>query len=309
MDDEVYRSELLNRATLRDLSRRSDGPGLLHFGAHLTLIAALVALAVSLRGTWWQIPALWAQGVALVFLFAPLHETIHRTAFKRRWLNDAVAWICGAVLMLPPEYFRAFHFAHHRHTQDPMRDPELATPKPRSLGGWLRQLSGLPYWMAEIKVTLRHALGRVTESFIPARSKARVVTEARILWAVYLVLTVGSVALRTDALLLYGVLPLLLGQPALRAYLMAEHTGCASGPDMLVNSRTTTTNALIRFLAWNMPFHAEHHGWPALPFHALPAAHRLVKQGLRCRGNGYVSVGRNILFPRRETQRQVESVH
>jgi fatty acid desaturase len=297
MDDEVFRSELLSRETLKDLSRRSDGPGLVRFGAHLALIAALLALAVSLRGTWWQIPALWAQGVAMVFLFAPLHETIHRTAFKRRWINDAVAWICGAVLMLPPEYFRAFHFAHHRHTQDPMRDPELAAPKPRSLFGWLRYLSGLPYWMAEIKVTLRQALGRADDGFIPARSKTRIVTEARILWGLYLVLALGSVALRTDALVLYGVLPLLLGQPALRAYLMAEHTGCASGPDMLANSRTTMTNALMRFLAWNMPFHAEHHGWPALPFHALPAAHRLVNQGLRCRGNGYVSVARNILIP------------
>jgi fatty acid desaturase len=122
-----------------------------------------------------------------------------------------------------------------------------------------------------------------------------VVTEARILWTIYLALAMGSIAFRSSALLLYGVVPLLLGQPALRAYLMAEHTGCALGPDMLANSRTTTTNLLVRFLAWNMPFHAEHHGWPALPFHALPAAHRLVVQGLRCRGDGYIAVARNIL--------------
>jgi fatty acid desaturase len=295
MDDEVFRSQLVSRDALRELAKRSDAPGLIRFGAHLALIAALLALALSLRGTLWQIPALWAEGVALVFLFAPLHETIHRTAFRRRWLNDAVAWLCGAVIMLPPEYFRAFHFAHHRHTQDPARDPELAKPKPRTLRGWLWYLSGLPYWMAEIKITLRQALGHADDTFIPARSKARVVIEARILWTLYLALAVGSVAFRSDALLIYGVVPLLLGMPALRGYLMAEHTGCAFGPDMLANSRTTTTNALVRFLAWNMPFHAEHHGWPAVPFHALPAAHRLVAQGLRCRGAGYVSVGRNIL--------------
>jgi fatty acid desaturase len=224
-----------------------------------------------------------------------LHETIHRTAFRQRWLNEAVAWLCGAVLMLPPEYFRCFHFAHHRHTQDPARDPELASPKPRTLPGWLWYLSGLPYWIAELKVTLRQALGRADEAFIPARSKPRVVAEARILWTVYLALAVGSVAFRSEALLLYGVAPLLLGQPALRAYLMAEHTGCAFGPDMLANSRTTRTNALVRFLAWNMPYHAEHHGWPAVPFHALPALHRLAAQGLRCRGDGYAAVVRNIL--------------
>ena len=43
---------------------------------------------------------------------------------------------------------------------------------------------------------------------------------------------------------------------------------------MLENSRTTYTNALVRFLAWNMPFHAEHHAWPSIPFHALPRDQR-----------------------------------
>lgn len=295
MDDEVFRSQLVSREALRELTQRSDLPGLIRFGAHLALMGALLALAIALRGTAWQILALGAEGVALVFLFAPLHETIHRTAFKRRWLNDAVASLCGTVIMLPPEYFRAFHFAHHRHTQDPARDPELAKPKPRTLHGWLWYLSGLPYWITEIKTTLRQALGHADDAFIPARSKPRVVIEARILWTLYLALAVGSAAFRSDTLLIYGVTPLLLGMPALRGYLMAEHTGCALGADMLANSRTTTTNALVRFLAWNMPFHAEHHGWPAVPFHALPAVHRLIAPGLRCRGAGYVSVARNIL--------------
>ena len=295
MDDEVFRSELVSREALTALSGRSDRPGLVHLALHLALIGALLALAIALRGTPWQIPALWAEGVALVFLFAPLHETIHRTAFKRRWLNDAVAWLGGGVLMLPPEYFRGFHFAHHRHTQDRARDPELATPKPRRLRGWLWYLSGLPYWIAEIRTTLRQALGRADDAFLPERSRPRVVAEARILWTVYLALAVGSVGFRSDAVLLYGVVPLLLGQPALRAYLMAEHTGCALGPDMLANSRTTRTNALVRFLAWNMPYHAEHHGWPAVPFHALPTLHRLVQPALRCRGAGYAAVARNIL--------------
>jgi fatty acid desaturase len=300
MDDEVFRSELVSRETLTALSRRSDKEGLVHFALHLALIAALLALAILLRGMLWQIPALWAEGVALVFLFAPLHETIHRTAFKRRWLNDAVAWLGGAVLMLPPEYFRSFHFAHHRHTQDPARDPELATPKPRTLRGWLWYLSGLPYWIAEIGTTLRQALGHADDAFIPERSRPRVVAEARILWTIYLALAVGSIAFRSDAVLVYAVAPLLLGQPALRAYLMAEHTGCALGPDMLANSRTTRTNALVRFLAWNMPYHAEHHGWPAVPFHALPTLHRLVRPGLRCRGAGYGAVVRNILSARNQ---------
>jgi fatty acid desaturase len=42
-----------------------------------------------------------------------------RTAFKSRRLNRGVAFAAGLFLLLPPNWFRYFHFAHHRHTQDP----------------------------------------------------------------------------------------------------------------------------------------------------------------------------------------------
>lgn len=304
MDEEVYRNPRIGRDMLADLSRRSDGRALAQLAGHLALIAAAIALAAGLRGTLWQGPALLLEGIALVFLFAPLHETIHRTAFKSRPLNEAVAWLCALPLMLPPEYFRSFHFAHHRHTQDPARDPELATPKPATCAAFAWQVSGVPYWLAQLRVTLGHAAGRVTESFIPARSAARVVREARRLWLAYAAIALGSVLWRTDAALVYGVLPLLLGQPFLRAYLLAEHTGCAFGPDMLANSRTTRTCLPMRLIAWNMPYHAEHHGWPSVPFHALPRLHGLIAEDLRCRGEGYIAVTGGLLHRLSGARRQ-----
>jgi fatty acid desaturase len=45
---------------------------------------------------------------------------------------------------------------------------------------------------------------------------------------------------------------------------------------MLENTRTTFTNAFVRRFAWNMPYHAEHHAYPAVPFHALPRLHALL---------------------------------
>ena len=89
--------------------------------------------------------------------------------------------------------------------------------------------------------------------------------------------------------------PAVLGQPALRLYLLAEHTGCPFVPDMLRNSRTTRSNWLARRLAWNMPYHAEHHAYPALPFHALPAAHNLLKDRIEVQASGYAAAHRDIL--------------
>jgi fatty acid desaturase len=64
---------------------------------------------------------------------------------------------------------------------------------------------------------------------------------------------------------------------------------------MLENTRTTYTNPAIRFLAWNMPYHAEHHIFPAMPFHRLPEANRMIATRLRIAAPGYCSVQRELL--------------
>ena len=135
---------------LRSLAARSDRKGLVQLAGHLGLLTATGALVLWSRGTWGMLPALFAQGIVLVFLFAPLHEAIHRTAFRTRWLNDAVARAAGFVLVLPADYFRAFHLQHHRFTQDPAHDPELARPPLASRAAYLRHVSGLPYWRGKL---------------------------------------------------------------------------------------------------------------------------------------------------------------
>ena len=80
-----------------------------------------------------------------------------------------------------------------------------------------------------------------------------------------------SLWLQTAVLLWVWIIPALLGQPFLRLYLLAEHGCCAFVANMFENSRTTFTGPLVRFLAWNMPYHAEHHAFPTVPFYRLPA--------------------------------------
>ncbi len=283
------------RAQLLRLALRSDAEGIRQLALHLAALLAGAAGVLLAQGSLWLLPALLAHGIVLVFLFAPLHESVHRTAFRSRRLNDLVAWACGALLILPPEYFRAFHLTHHRHTQDPLRDPELASPKPASLGGYLWQVSGLPYWRERILTTLRHACGRAAEPFIAPHARPRIVREARLLLGVYGLLALGSLLARSDLLVVLWLAPALLGQPFLRMVLLAEHTGCPLVPEMLRNARTTRTTGLLRRLAWNMPYHAEHHAHPALPFHALPAAHELLKGKIAVQADGYVAVQREIV--------------
>lgn len=297
MDEDFVTLDGIDKAKLKSLSQRSDRKGLIRMAGHLAALfgtGCLVFLADRSNGLW-ILPAFLLHGVVLIFLFAPLHETIHRTAFKNRRLNDAVAWLCGTLLALPRDYFRAFHFAHHRHTQDPTRDPELSSPKPASLDAYLLTLTGWHYWTRSLQSIASHAAGRVTEDFIPARQHATIVREARILLVIYGTVLVLSLIAGSSLALVYWVIPVLLGQPALRAYLLAEHTGLPMVPDMLRNTRTTISNALVRWLAWNMPYHTEHHAYPAVPFHALPQAHAVLRPHLKALDSGYLAVHQGLV--------------
>jgi len=286
----------LDRETLRRLSRRSNARGLIQLLLHLALLGASAILIWASRGTAWIIPAIGLQGIVLSFLFCALHETIHGTAFASRWLNDAVSWTCGALLLLPPEFFRLFHFAHHRFTQDRARDPELAQPSPASLGAYLWRVSGMPNWHKRLTVTLTHALtAKVSEPFVPAMMHRAIVREARLLWSCYLLVVAVSIYFESTAALLYWILPALCGQPWLRLFLLAEHTGCAFNEDMQQNTRTTYTNAAVRLISWQMPYHAEHHCFPAVPFHALAELNALIGGRMQVTAPGYLALHRDLV--------------
>jgi fatty acid desaturase len=98
--------------------------------------------------------------------------------------------------------------------------------------------------------------------------------------AVYAGAIVLSVAVGRPLFVTYWLLPLAAAQPLLRAILMAEHTGCSEDDNPLTNTRTTYTIFPVRFLMWDMPYHAEHHRYPALPFFVLAPVHEQFGPGL-----------------------------
>lgn len=273
---------------------RSDGPGLWHLAGHFGLIFGVGAMiAAGVPGWWLLLPV---QGVLVIFLFTLEHEATHRTPFRTVWLNDWVGRLCGLLLVLPFEWFRAFHMAHHRWTNLPGKDPELAGPKPATRGAWLWHVSGLPYWIAEVRLMARLVAGRVEDGFVAEGAKARVVAEARGMASVYSV--AGLSLVWTDVVLWVWVVPVLLGQPFLRLYLLAEHGDCPEVANMFENTRTTFTTRAVRWLAWNMPYHVEHHVWPTVPFHRLPEVHGLMKDELRVTAEGYAAFTRDYLARR-----------
>jgi fatty acid desaturase len=121
-----------------------------------------------------------------------------------------------------------------------------------------------------------------------------VVREARVYLGLYVAAGIlGVLAWPWIGLLWIG--PALLGQPVLRAVLLAEHADCPRNDDPYVNTRTTLASRMIRRLFWNANFHAEHHLLPSVPFHALPRLHALVAGRLGRVSDGYPAAHREIL--------------
>ncbi|RJT34923.1 fatty acid desaturase [Mesorhizobium waimense] len=268
------------------LTAKSDRLGLAQLAAHWGAIVALGAL-IAAKVPFWPLLML-PQGILIVFLFTLLHETIHRTAFETQRMNDLAARAASLAIALPADWFRYFHFAHHRFTQDPENDPELAFPKPETWRQYLVHVSGIPVWWGHVKTLYLNATGQCSGSYVPPKGHPKVRAEARAMIAFYAVLLMLALWFKATVLLYVWIVPALLGQPFLRLYLLAEHGRCPLVANMLENTRTTLTNWFVRKLAWNMPYHAEHHAYPGVPFHQLPQFHALIERHLKEIENGYV---------------------
>jgi len=280
---------VLSTQELRALQGRSDWRGSMRLGLHLALLGGAGWLVAASSG-WMVLPAVLVLGLVQAALFAPAHETMHQTAFASRRANAIVGWLASCPSLLNWHFYTAFHLAHHRHTQVAGLDPELMTPAPVSLRWYSWRLLGVPYWTLRLRVAWDCWRGDLSAyPYVSATAAPKIIRSGR--WMT--IVMVGGAA--ASALmfgwatpLLYWIGPQLLGQPPLRAYLLAEHTGCTEDRNGLTNTRTTLTWAPVRLLMWDMPYHAEHHLFPSIPFHRLADAHTLIRSKLGFVQPGYV---------------------
>jgi fatty acid desaturase len=294
-------TQILSVQELNALNQKSNLKGFLQLAAHLAVMAGsgyvwAVNLPHFADRPYLALPALVIYGFSFSIMFAPLHECSHRTAFANNQMNDAVAWLAGLFSFYNSTFYRLYHKWHHRYTQLPDKDPELSDRKPENLREYLLELSGINWWIGKLRGHFKTAIGKLEDCpFIPESSHAAVIHSTRLQLLIYGVAIAISVYVQQPWFLIYWVLPLAIGQPILRIIMLAEHTDRPNTDNMLTNTRTTLTLAPLRFMLWNMSFHAEHHLYASIPFHRLAAAHEKLGSHFDCVENGYINVHRKII--------------
>ena len=274
------------RARLKELVKRKDGPAIRDTAIWALSFLVTGGLASYLYPGWWSVPFFLAYGVLYgSSTDSRWHECGHGTAFRTLWMNDVVYNVACFMIMREPTVWRWSHSRHHTDTIIVGRDPEIAVMRPADILKIASLFFAIPQTWGTIKKLFLHASGRYDPeeiTFIPEMEQHKIVSTARIWLAIHAAVILLALYLGSWLpVLLIGPLPTMYGAWLHVVTGLTQHGGLAEDVlDHRLNSRTVYMNPLLRFLYWNMNYHVEHHMFPMVPYHALEALHREIKDDL-----------------------------
>jgi fatty acid desaturase len=252
-----FRSEVPRRR-MKELMRRSDYPAIRDTAIWIGLMVMFAGLGIAFWGSCWAVPFFLAYGVLYGSTSdSRWHETGHGTAFKSRWLDEALYQLASFMIMRDPTVWRWSHTRHHTDTLILGRDPEIAAMRPARLARLLANFFGLVDVPVAFGLMFRHASGRLTAEeadFVPEPERHKVYRTARIDLAIYAVTIAAAVAFRSwlPVVLIGG--PRIYGAFMLNVYALTQHAGMGENVlDHRLNTRTVKMCVVNRFLYWNEP--------------------------------------------------------
>jgi fatty acid desaturase len=273
------------RKELRKLLERRDGPALRDTALWFALLGLTAWGTVALWGTWWVLlPYAFYAVLYATASDSRWHEAGHGTAFKTDWMNNALYEVASFMVMRESVVWRWSHTRHHSDTIIVGRDPEIQVSRPPNLKAHFLSLFAINVYEGYFPGLVRHALGRVSpgeRTFIPESEFPKIFRNARIILGIYAATLALSVALHSWIPIFLVILPHFFGTWLMIVHNSTQHAGLAENVlDHRLNCRTVFMNPFSRFVYWNMNYHLEHHMFPMVPYHALPALHAELKADL-----------------------------
>ena len=280
----------IEKSILKQLNRKSDIKGFMQAGGYLAIVTAtaVLCLYVWTHLPWpWLIPALYLHGTVSAFMINGVHELIHGTVFKTRWLNDRFAQILAFLGWINHYGFKASHMEHHKFTLHHPHDREVVLPIRFTLKGILNGALANPISLFHVfKGTARVACGGYdndwTRQVVTQNKRERIYHN----WARFLML--GHVSMAVVSIIYgYWIIPVLIsatptyGRLLFRLCNETQHVGLQERvTDFRLNCRTIYLNPVVQFLYWHMNYHIEHHMYASVPCYNLGKLHRRIQSQL-----------------------------
>lgn len=278
----------------------------------IALYTGCVLFGETIDRFWGWVIAWIGLTMCMMRIDAVHHEAIHRSLFRRRWPNDVVACISGALEGFHGPTYRCFHLTHHALTR---RDADQADPE-----GFYDEVLTQPHRFGPLHITARGALvggvliGGVTfvvqlaanavstllgrpPAYVRAASLERHVRRwgliPFLLWTV--VAASAVITGHTDELLRWWIVPMLwfLCGPY-TFFALPEHCAAPHNDPMLTSTATVRSNAAYRWLTLDGNYHLAHHVFPTASWWRLGEADATLRDLTPLRYSGYLAFYRAL---------------
>lgn len=298
------------RKEMKALMQRKDGPAIRDTALLFASMLLFAGLGIALWPSWWSAPFWLAYGVLYgSAMDSRWHECGHGTAFKTRHYNDWLYQIASFCMVRNPVSWRWSHARHHTDTIIVGRDPEIVLMRPPALARVILNFFGIldaPQGWARMLYNSAGYIHPEEADYIPEQERSKVIRIARIWVAIYAATIALAVATSSILPLMVIGLPRFYGAWHHVMTGLLQHGGLADNViDHRLNSRTVYMNPISRFIYWNMNYHVEHHMFPMVPYHQLPALHAAIKHDLPA-PNRSIAEGFREMWPALKRQLKYE---
>lgn len=219
------------------------------------------------------------SSISLSLVYLPTHDAQHdiiaRPGEKLRWLNELLGHATSWMIVSPFNVFRVTHLEHHRHANDPERDPDIASKAPNAWSAIWRSIKE------------RQPSGARGANYLQAldrtgRSDLILLAIAYQLGFLAVLFSLAWSGYALEAFFLWW-LPYHIAMTYLNFFLSWAPHHPATSQARYGNTRSWKS-AVGNIGSMGMQFHIVHHLHPYIPLDRTPAAYREMRPILEARG-------------------------
>ena len=313
-------------------------PSNLRSAGYLALLFALIAGASAAVAVWpaAAVPAFVLIGICQYHLGVAIHEAAHLNLFHPRSLNEVAAHFLAWLEGFDFPQFRAQHMLHHVHYGTP-KDPDWEEYQLRGARSWRALFARILIERCAIGAAWKIFKRNVLPSNQVSAASRKAGLDSRWISFPMIAATQAAVFLAFAwfthwwMYFLLWLLPLSIFPTLIAGIRMFGEHGQPGDQQpgsgaTVVQARTGVWNARagwswlgalesVTLGAFNFNYHHEHHWFPALPYHALPRVHAMLRElghyevFSSCYVESYLASGAAILFRDVDADHRAAHVH